>query len=68
MVSFIKSRANATRIGWHLWEIDLRFAPGLPTGWILSSRSQPRHIKTAPRCTFLYKFLWWILNEFDRLA
>ena len=20
----------ATRIGWHLWEIDLRFAPGLP--------------------------------------
>ena len=24
---------NATRIGWHLWEIDLRFAPGLPPGW-----------------------------------
>jgi len=25
--------ANATRIGWHLWEIDLIFAPGLPPGW-----------------------------------
>ena len=23
----------ATRIGWHLWEIDLRCAPGLPPGW-----------------------------------
>jgi len=22
-----------TRIGWHLWETDLRFAPGLPPGW-----------------------------------
>jgi len=22
-------------IGWHLWEIDLRFAPGLPPGWFL---------------------------------
>jgi len=21
------------RIGWHLWEIDLIFAPGLPPGW-----------------------------------
>ena len=25
--------SNATKIGWHLWEIDLRFAPGLPLGW-----------------------------------
>ena len=30
---------NATRIGWHLWEIDLKFAPGLPPGWRLSSVS-----------------------------
>ena len=33
MVSPVNSHTNATRIGWHLWEIDLRFAPGLPPGW-----------------------------------
>jgi len=33
MVSLVNSHANATRIGWHLWEIDFRFAPGLPPGW-----------------------------------
>ena len=33
MISLVKSHTNATRIGWHLWEIDLRFAPGLPPGW-----------------------------------
>jgi len=33
MVSFVNSHTNATRIGWHMWEIDLRFAPGLPPGW-----------------------------------
>ena len=22
------------RIGWHLWEIDFRFANGLPPGWL----------------------------------
>ena len=26
MVSFVNSHANATRTGWHLWEIDLKFA------------------------------------------
>jgi len=25
--------SNPTRIGWHQWKIDLRFAPGLPPGW-----------------------------------
>ena len=30
MVSSVNSHTNATRIGWHLWEIDLRFAPRLP--------------------------------------
>ena len=30
MVSLVNS---ATRIGWHLWEVDLRFAHGLPPGW-----------------------------------
>ena len=33
MVSLVNTHTNATRIGWHLWEIDLRFAPGLPPGW-----------------------------------
>ena len=32
MVSLVNSHTNATRIGWHLWKIDLRFAPGLPPG------------------------------------
>ena len=32
MVSLVNSHTNASRIGWHLWEIDLRFAPGLPPG------------------------------------
>ena len=31
-VSLINSHTIAIRIGWHLWEIDLRFAPGLPPG------------------------------------
>ena len=21
-------------LGWHLWEIDLTFAPGFPPGWL----------------------------------
>ena len=33
-VSSVNFHTNATRIGWHLWEIDLRFAPGLPPGWL----------------------------------
>ena len=33
LVSLVNSHPNATRMGWHLWEIDLRFAPGLPPGW-----------------------------------
>ena len=33
MVSLVNSHAKASRIGWHLWEIDFRFAPGLPPGW-----------------------------------
>ena len=34
MVSLVNLHANTTRIGWHLWEVGLRFAPGLPTGWL----------------------------------
>ena len=37
MVSSPNSHTNATRVGWHLWEIDLRFAPGLPPGWGVDS-------------------------------
>ena len=33
MVSLVNSHTNATSIGWHLWQINLRFAPGLPPGW-----------------------------------
>ena len=33
MVSSVNSHTNATRTGWHLLEIDLIFAPGLPPGW-----------------------------------
>jgi len=33
MVSSVNYHTNAARIGWHLWEIDLRFAPGLLPGW-----------------------------------
>jgi len=33
MVYLFNSHTNATKIGWHLWEIDLRFAHGLPPGW-----------------------------------
>ena len=35
MVSLVNSHTNATRCGWHLREIDLRFSPGLPPGWYL---------------------------------
>ena len=30
MVIQVNSHTNATRIGWHMWEVDLNFAPGLP--------------------------------------
>ena len=33
IVSLVNSHSNATSQRWHLWEIDLRFAPGLPPGW-----------------------------------
>jgi len=33
MVSLVNYDTHATRIGWHLWEIDVRLAPGLPPGW-----------------------------------
>jgi len=52
MVSLVNS---TTRIGWQLWEIDLRFAPGLPPGWShsqtrqsrVSSAASPSHASTG---------------------
>ena len=29
----VNYHTNATSKRWHLWEIDIRFAPGLPPGW-----------------------------------
>ena len=43
MVSLVNSHTNATSIGWHLWEIDLRFAPGLPPGWVFDDEEP--HVK-----------------------
>jgi len=34
MVSLVNSHTNATRIGWHMWEIDLRFAPVVYPEWL----------------------------------
>ena len=34
MVSLVNSHTNATRIGWHLWYIDFRFAHRFPPGWM----------------------------------
>jgi len=47
MVSSVNSHTNATRIGWHLWEIDLRFASGLPPGW--------RSANPCPQISVRYK-------------
>ena len=33
IVSLVNSYTNATSKRWHLWEIDLRFAPGLSPRW-----------------------------------
>ena len=39
MVSSVNSHTNSTRIGWHLWDIDLRFALGLPPWWCICKQS-----------------------------
>ena len=59
MVSLVNSRTNVTVIGWHLWEIDFRFAPGLPPGCgrgDLPSRCQDEVVgeaETAPKLMHL---------------
>ena len=50
MVSLVNVHANATRIGWHLWEIDSRFDSGLPPGWRPSPLTlPPRMFRAAER-------------------
>ena len=41
MVSEGNFQKNATSIGWHLWGIDIRFAPELPSGWYPQRRRAP---------------------------
>jgi len=41
MVSVLNSHSNAASRSWHLWEIGLIFAPGLPSGWPKSSILHP---------------------------
>ena len=48
MVSLINSHTNAARVGWHLWEIDLRFADQLPTSGTKSpSRPFSSHVPAS---------------------
>ena len=42
MVYSVNFHANVNRNGSHVWEIDLRFAPGLPPGVGLTSFLKPR--------------------------
>ena len=42
MVTLVNSHINATRIGLLMWEIDLRFASGIPPGWVVVKRSAPQ--------------------------
>ena len=37
IISSVNPHTNATRIGWNLWDIDSRLAPGLPPGWLVCS-------------------------------
>ena len=46
MVSLVNSHTNATRIGWHLWEIDFKIASGLPPGWSAGSGSVEGPLRT----------------------
>ena len=45
MIVSVNSHTNATRIGWHLWEIDSRFAPGLTHS---SKNAHPRRTTIEP--------------------
>ena len=53
MVSLVKCHTNATRIGWHMSEIGLRFAPGLPPGrfFLFDTLKQSLQVLDERRCT-----------------
>jgi len=48
MVAAVNSHTNATSKRWHLWEIDLRFAPGSPPGWVGSVEGDWGGFSAAP--------------------
>ena len=57
MVSLVNCRTNASIIGWHLWENDLRFDPELLPGWVpiphrpcLAEPSEMRGVATHLEC------------------
>jgi len=70
MVSLVNSHSNASRIGWYLWEINLRFAPGANLGgpgWDsfysfylerISVFCQPMPL---PRCSGVTPFVYLLL-------
>ena len=41
MISLVNSYTNAAIVGWHLWEIELGFAHGLPPGWLNNINDHP---------------------------
>ena len=71
MVSQDNFHTNATRIGWHMWGIDLGFAPELPLGWVRACGSAPEGLvvggvegaqHTLVGCSLLYLSLYIYLN------
>ena len=58
MVSLVNFHTNATRIGWHLWEIDLRFAPGLPPGRSPAKQSLGRHARSLGSACRPWQCMW----------
>jgi len=70
MVSLVISHANVTRIGWHLWEIDLRFALELSPGGEVKYRylagdgrySCPGVSQSWRRRTILVSGVWGLVS------
>ena len=54
MASQVNCHTNATRIGWHLWQIDIRFASGLGT-WSQSNACHWAAIEKAHRGTSIIR-------------
>jgi len=67
MVSLVNSHTNATRIGWHLWDFDLRFAPGLPPGWGGADQGREKACSSLCTCFRWSADAWpspgWALSE-----